>query len=171
MQNVEFKAELRDPALARTILGSAGFGATWIIQLKQTDTYYKVPAGRLKKRECPGEPTEYIFYDRADKAQARLSHFKIYSEDQAIARFGTSPLPIWVVVRKTRGLYMHGNVRIHLDDVEGLGWFIEFEALVSPQHTIEKCHEAVADLRARLAVAVGEPMASGYSDMLASELS
>ncbi len=169
MQNVEFKAELRDPALAKAILGPAGIGATWIVQLHQTDTYYVVPAGRLKKRECPGEPTEYIFYDRADRAQPKLSHFKLYTEGQALERFGSSPLPVWLVVKKVRDLYMLGNVRIHLDDVEGLGHFIEFEALVSPQHTIALCHEALAVLREQLGLAMGEPIAQGYSDLLERE--
>lgn len=170
MQNVEFKAELRDPALARTILRAAAIGATWIIQLAQTDTYYRVSSGRLKKRECPGEPTEYIFYDRADRTHPKLSHFKIYSETQALERFGTSPLPVWVVVRKTRDLYMLGNVRIHLDDVENLGKFIEFEALVSPQHNVARCHELIAELREALAPALGEAIATGYSDLLAQDV-
>jgi adenylate cyclase, class 2 len=171
VQNVEIKAELRDPALARQILIAPGIGATWILQLRQTDTYYKVPAGRLKKRECPGEPTEYIFYDRSDKPAARLSHFKIYSEAQAAERFGTTPLPVMVVVPKIRDLYMLGNVRIHLDQVENLGWFVELEALVSPQHSVAACHQVIADLRAKLAPVLGETIAVGYSDLLLAEKS
>jgi adenylate cyclase, class 2 len=167
VQNVEIKVELRDPALARQILITPSVGATWIMQLRQTDTYYKVPAGRLKKRESPGEPTEYIFYDRSDKPTARLSHFKIYSEAQAAERFGSTPLPVWAVVTKTRDLYMLGNVRIHLDEVEGLGAFLELEALVSPQHGVAACHEVVADLRAKLAPVLGETIACGYSDLIA----
>jgi adenylate cyclase class IV len=169
VQNVEIKAELRDAALARQILIAPGIGATWIMQLRQTDTYFKVPAGRLKRRESPGEPTEFIFYDRSDKPTARLSHFKIYSEAQATERFGTSPLPVWVVVKKTRELYMLGNVRIHLDTVENLGAFIELEALVSPQHGVAACHDLIADLRAKLAPVLGETIACGYSDLLAAD--
>lgn len=169
MQNVEFKAELRDPALARTVLGPAGLNAAWIVTLHQTDTYYRVPSGRLKKRECPGEPTEYIFYDRADRANPKMSHFKIYSEAQALERFGASPLPIRVVVKKARELFMLGNVRIHLDQVEGLGWFLEFEALVSPQHDVARCHQVLTELRERLAPALGEAIAVGYADMVERE--
>ena len=171
MQNVEFKAELRDVALAKAVLvgTGAGVGATWIARLLQTDTYFNVPSGRLKKRESPGEPTEYIFYDRVDRISPKLSHFKIYSEAQALERFGTTPLPVWVVVKKARDLYMLGNVRIHIDEVEGLGNFIEFEAMVSPTHTVARCHEAVAELRALLGPALGEPIAGGYSDLLAPE--
>ncbi len=104
MHNVEFKAELRDLPLARSVCKA--IGATFILTLEQTDTYFRVAAGRLKKRECAGEPTEYIFYDRENRARPKLSHFTIYSEAQAVERFGAAPLPVWVVVRKVRELYM-----------------------------------------------------------------
>lgn len=168
MHNVELKLELRDLALARSICRT--IGAAHIATLEQTDTYYNVPSGRLKKRECRGEPTEYVFYDRPDKARARLSHFSIYTEQQALERFGVSPLPVWVVVRKTRELYMLGGVRIHLDSVEGLGNFLEFEALVSPSQTVSKCHRAVKELRRQFAPVLGEVIATGYSDMRAQEM-
>jgi adenylate cyclase class IV len=167
MHNVEFKAELRDADLARRVL--MAFGARWIISLRQTDTYYRIPAGRLKKRECLGEPTEYIFYDRPDRVSAKLSHFSIYSEPQYLERFGTTPLPAWVTVRKTRDLLMIENVRVHLDDVEGLGKFLEFEALVSPDHNIARCRDTIARLRELISPSLGEPIACGYSDLLAGE--
>ena len=45
MHNVEFKSELRDYGLAQTICRA--LGATEALVLEQTDTYYKVPSGRL----------------------------------------------------------------------------------------------------------------------------
>lgn len=165
MHNVEFKAELRDFALGRSIC--LALGATYIITLVQSDTYYRVPSGRLKRRETTGEPVEYIFYDRADRSQPKLSHFTIYSEAQALERFGVTPLPVWVVVQKSRDLFMIGGVRIHLDRVDGLGDFLEFEALVSPSQNVAKCHETIAGLRKAFGPAIGEPIACSYSDMLA----
>lgn len=167
MHNVEFKAELRDLALARSLCRA--LGATWIIAMEQTDTYFRVPSGRLKKRECPGEPVEYIFYDRDNRSQPKLSHYSIYSEAQALERFGITPLPVWVVVKKARELFMLGATRIHLDTVEGLGQFLEFESLVSPSNTVAKCHQTLADLRQKLGHALGEPISCSYSDMLAAQ--
>lgn len=168
MQNVEFKCELRDPALARLICEK--IGARHVVTLRQTDTYFRVPDGRLKKRECDAEPTEYIFYHRLNRSRPRLSHFTIYTEEEAKARFGTRELPVWLKVVKTRDLWMYAGVRIHLDAVEGLGDFIEGEALVTPTQNVARCHEAIARVRELLAPALGELIATSYSDLAASEL-
>lgn len=168
MHNVEFKSELRDPNLARAIVLRRG--ATFIGTLDQTDTYFRIPSGRLKKREQTGEPTEFIFYDRDNRTRPKLSHFSIYSEAEALERFGTTPLPVWIVVRKRRDLFLLGNVRIHIDQVEGLGFFMELEALVSTSTNVARCHEVIAELRATLRPVLGEAIAVGYSDLLAQEL-
>lgn len=167
MHNVEFKAELRDPALARSICHA--LKATWIADLVQTDTYFRTPTGRLKRRETIGEETEYVFYERPNLARPKLSHFAIYSEQQALERFGTQPLPLWVVVRKRRSLWMIGNSRIHLDDVEELGHFLEFECLVSREHNLARCHDAITELRKAFQPVMGEVIDCSYSDLLARQ--
>lgn len=167
MENVEIKAELRDPALARSVC--AALGARHIQTMDQTDTYYRVSQGRLKKRETAGEEPEWIYYERADAAAARVSRFTIYNPEQAAQRFGATEPPVWRVVRKRRELWMLGNVRIHLDEVEGLGWFIEFEALVTPGADEGECQRRVQELRRELGPAMGEPVAVGYSDLVGGE--
>jgi adenylate cyclase class IV len=164
MHNVEFKAELRDPELARAALRA--LRAAYILSFGQVDTYYRVASGRLKRRETEGEPAEYIFYERADRTAPKLSKFTIYSESQARERFGEAALPVWLVVRKRRELWMLGSVRVHLDEVEGLGAFIEFEALVSTDQTIAKGHERIGELRRAMGPALGESIACGYSDLI-----
>ncbi len=183
MQNVEYKAELRDAPLARVIC--AQIGASLAARLAQTDTYYKLADGRLKKRcatdldggsaDAGGRsngvalPDEYIFYARDNVAKPRLSQFKIYTPSEALERFGrVDPGPPWIVVKKTREVWMFEHVRIHLDEVEGLGNFLELEAMVSRQNGVEKCHEMVAKLRADLLPALGEPISTSYSDLLAN---
>jgi adenylate cyclase class IV len=169
MENIEIKAELRDIALARSICRS--LGARHVVTMDQTDTYYRVATGRLKKRECPGEPTEWIYYERSDKAAARLSRFTIYTEDQARERFGEAELPVRVVIQKKRELYLLDNARIHLDTVAGLGVFLEIECLVGPSQGITHGHDAIASLRAAFLPVLGEVIAVGYADMLDPESS
>ncbi|MGQ0626486.1 MAG: class IV adenylate cyclase, partial [Phycisphaerales bacterium] len=171
VQNVEFKAELRDLELARAIAHRAG--ARPVHRMWQTDTYYKLADGRLKRREIEIEgesnQVEYIFYHRDNASRARVSRFTIYSEAEALTRFGSLTLPIWVVVRKQRDLYMLEWTRIHLDLVDRLGTFIEFESMVSPKNTEAMGFEAVRRLREIFGPILGEPLSCSYSDLLAQE--
>jgi len=167
MLNVEFKAELRDPDIARAVLLS--IGAEHTDRMRQIDTYYRVPAGRLKKRDVPGRPAEYISYQRADRTAPKLSQYQLLDSDQFLARYGERPLPVLVTVDKTRDLYMLGDVRVHLDRVERLGSFLEFEALVSPRQNVARCHEILGDLRHRLGPALGEPISVSYCDLMLAE--
>lgn len=167
MQNVEFKAELRDLNLAKAICGR--IGARFVEHLWQTDTYYQLADGRLKKRQTEGRPTEFIFYHRENHAKPRISRFHIYSEREAAERFGRLPVPEWVVVRKAREVYTWQGVRIHLDMVDRLGVFMELEALVSPLNNLVKCHAAVDELRRTFAPVLGEPVSASYSDLMANE--
>jgi len=168
VQNVELKAELRDPPLARAICRA--IGASFILAFEQTDTYYRIPTGRLKKRETDGEPVEFVFYERPNRAAPKLSTFTIFTAEQALERFGREPLPVRVVVRKRRELWMHGSTRIHLDSVERLGAFIEFESLVTRGNPVAKAQDAVGELRRHFGPAMGELIDCGYADLLEREL-
>lgn len=175
MHNVEFKAELRDLDLARAI--ARQLGATHAGDMRQVDTYYKVASGRLKRREITylnggdegaekAEPEiEYIFYDRPDQTAPRLSHYVVYDEPTARERFGTRDLPVELTVAKKRCLFLTGPVRIHLDEVDDLGTFIEFEAVVSRAHPVRACHEMLAKLRGHFTPTLGEPIAVSYCDL------
>jgi len=167
MRNVEYKAELRDPAAARATCRA--LGAAHLITLRQTDTYFRVPSGRLKRRETPGEPTEWIFYERPDRVDVTTSAFTIYTEAGARAQFGASDPPTRVVVRKRRELHMLDGVRIHLDEVESLGTFFELEALVTPRQDHPAARALIEMLVERFRSVLGEPIAVSYGDLLASE--
>ncbi|MFN0134253.1 MAG: class IV adenylate cyclase [Phycisphaerales bacterium] len=180
VRNIEFKAELRDTPLARSIAQALGARLLGIVE--QTDTYFRLArdgGARLKRRVTPAEPTEYIEYNRADTISPRPSDYRRYSEEQALDRFGHLELPVWAVVRKVREVYLLDTVRIHIDDVECLGRFIEFEAIVSPDPNASAseaartdaiaCHARIEELRDDFRAAMGEPLAVGYADLLAIE--
>jgi len=167
MHNVECKYELREPEFARA--GIRRLGGAHVATVDQVDTYFRVPTGRLKKRETVGESAQWIRYDRVNRAAPRLSQFDVFDERSAIERFGSRPLPVRCVVRKRREVYAAEGVRIHLDEVQGLGWFLEFEALVGPTRSVMQCHAAIERLRIELGPAMGEPIAVGYADLLAPE--
>ena len=169
MRNVEFKAELRDMQIARAVARS--IKAQRVDLITQEDTYYRVFNGRLKKRvastEAGTEPVEYIRYEREDRLTPKVSSFQIMSEDEFRERFGSEPLPEWVTVRKQREIYLAGPTRIHLDTVDTLGNFLEFESIVSPKHNVARAHEALSTLRAAFGPALGEPISGSYADLIA----
>ncbi len=98
-----------------------------------------------------------------------MSHYVVYSESEARERFGSSPLPVWIVVKKIRDLYILDHVRIHLDQVDKLGCFLEIEAIVSDQHDAGVCREEVDFLRQTFAPVLGEAISVSYSDLLAAD--
>lgn len=167
MQNVEFKAEIRDLEAARRQCGLVG--AVLDGTLVQIDTYFRLADGRLKRRESPGRPTEWIYYRRPDGPTPRLAQYTILNDAQARVRYGEGTLAPWKVVRKTRELWLVGNVRIHLDQVEDLGLFIEFEAVVSSRHDLAECRMMVQHLREQFAPIMGESIGGSY-ESLAPEL-
>src|SRR6185295_3041226 len=135
MQNIEFKAELRNLEAARRVCKLVS--AQKMGQLRQVDTYFKLADGRLKKREAIGEPIEWIFYHRPNRISPKMSNYTILTDEQARRRWGTHNLKLWLKVVKVRELWMIGDVRIHLDHVEELGKFIEFEAMVSRRFDVK----------------------------------
>ena len=172
MRNVEFKAELRDPTIARAVARS--IKAPLVAKLEQTDTYYRTFTGRLKKREVvhdgEPEPTEYIHYERDNRTRPKISAFRIMTEDEFRERFGTEPLAEWLTVRKAREVFLLEHARIHLDDVDELGWFIEFEVLVNKKNNVARAHETIERLRGEFGPVMGEAISVGYSDLLASQI-
>lgn len=164
MQSIEFKAELREIALARKqcrLIDAQHLGV-----LQQRDTYFKMADGRLKRREAPGEPVEWIFYHRPDRVSPKMCNYTILSDAQAQRRWGVQSLHEWLQVIKTRELWMIENVRIHLDHVERLGNFIEFEAMVTKECDVQECHLAVGELREEYGPLLGEPIAVSYADLM-----
>ena len=68
------------------------------------------------------------------------------------------------MVDKRRHLLLYENARIHIDEVQGLGSFVELEGVAQADSDLSREHELVARLREELAL--GEPVAVSYSDLL-----
>ncbi|HEY1566370.1 MAG TPA: cytidine deaminase [Solirubrobacteraceae bacterium] len=165
--NLEIKARDADPdatAQRCRAMGAADHGV-----LDQRDTYFAGRHGRLKLRAQDGAGAELIAYRRPDATEAQESAFiRAPAPDPALLREALdAALGETVVVVKRRRLFVWEDVRIHLDDVEGLGTFIELEALVGPGlNSPAQAAEKVARLRAELGISEDALVAEGYSDLL-----
>ena len=165
-RNVEVKARLRDPKRAEEVLAS--LGATKSCVLEQTDHYFEVPRGRLKLREVEGrEEAELIYYERPDEPGPRgcdATIIRLLREDaEPLKRI----LPVRVVVRKRRTIYELGPVEVHLDEVEGLGSFVELEIRLGPELGEEEARKMASDLLEKLGVGEEDLVPCSYSDLLA----
>ena len=177
MRNVELKA--RDPDPARTLERALALGAEDRGEIRQRDTYFAGARGRLKLREqeTGGSPMwdelieyshELIGYTRPDSTEARTSSYRrapvadVAPLREALdAAYGTL-----VTVAKRRHLLIWEGVRIHLDDVEGLGTYVELEAVAEPDSDLTAEHEKVERLRAELGIEDENLVATSYADLL-----
>ncbi|MGB2867964.1 MAG: class IV adenylate cyclase [Bacteroidota bacterium] len=164
-QNVELKAPVASIKEVEKI--ARRLRARRVGILHQTDTYYAVPHGRLKLREFREGTAELIFYTRPNKKGGRISDYSVVplrspaEMKQLLGRI----YKVKEVVRKQRTLYLFKNARIHLDRVDGLGQFIEFEVVVSRgKKQAQKLFEFL-----REEFGIGQrTIAGSYSDLMKS---
>jgi adenylate cyclase class IV len=165
-RNLEIKAI--DPDPPATLQAALALGAEDAGWLAQRDTYFHAVQGRLKLREAPPEPAELIAYARAELAGPKVSLYRVVPvfDAPALVDALTDALGVRVVVEKARRLLLWRNVRIHLDRVEGLGEFVELEAVAASPGGLEVERDRVEQLRAALGIADEHLVARGYADLL-----
>jgi adenylate cyclase class 2 len=137
----------------------------------QTDTYFNVKRGRLKLREGNIE-NALINYDRDDIAGSKKSDVILYrhTPDDALKDILVRQLGIRVIVSKIRRIYFKGNVKFHFDTVEGLGSFIEVEAIDErDEFTIKQLKAQCDHYLHFFGVTKNQLVDKSYSDMLKSK--
>src|SRR5918997_5413401 len=170
MRNVELKA--RDPDPARSLERALALGAEDKGEIRQRDTYFAGAHGRLNLRESQSEGSplwdELIQYSRPDSTDARTSSYRRVpvSDAAALREALDAAYGTLVTVTKRRRLLLWGGVRIHLDEVEGLGAYLEFEAVADAGSDLTAEHEKGERLRAELGIEETKLVATGYSDLL-----
>lgn len=135
--------------------------------LVQRDTYFRARSGRLKLREEEGRGAHLIAYERPDDTGQRQSRYRIVAvaaADELKAALAAT-LGVEVVVAKERALFIWEQVRIHLDRVDGLGHFIEFEAIVADDSDIAVEEARVEALRRAFAIEDAHLIGGSYSDL------
>lgn len=142
--NVEIKAKCSDQAKVKSILESHKADFKGVDH--QIDTYFKVPQGRLKLRE--GNIENYlIFYEREDTEGPKQSKVTLYETESnsSLKEILTKSLGVLAVVDKQREIYFIDNVKFHVDTVQGLGNFMEIEAIdatgeLGREKLLEQCN-------------------------------
>jgi predicted adenylyl cyclase CyaB len=164
MRNVEIKARAADLSAAREQLAQQGL--TPAATLLQVDTYFTVPHGRLKVREIEGEEAQLIQYHRPDEAEPHASDYVIarIADAAALKEALARALGVRTVVEKRRELYLWGHTRVHLDEVAGLGSFVELETVITDQ-TEEEAERECREVQAELGINADHLITGSYADL------
>jgi adenylate cyclase class IV len=136
--------------------------------LSQRDTYFDVPRGRLKLREQSGSPPQLISYLRSNATDERESRYRLIDVREADGLIDalSSTIGVRAVVTKRRQLFLWQEVRIHLDEIDDLGTFVEFEAVAEPDSDLAREHELVRALREVFDIEDADLIGVGYCDLL-----
>jgi predicted adenylyl cyclase CyaB len=167
--NIEIKARVRDfPALQGR---AASLSDTPVQVIPQEDTFFHVPQGRLKLRRLAPDHGQLVHYQRTDQEGPKRSDYHIFetSDPESLLKALGLALGVRGIVKKVRYLYMAGQTRIHLDDVEGLGQFMELEVVLQPGQD-EAEGQAIAEaLMEKLGVLESELLECAYMDLLENQ--
>ena len=130
-KNLEIKAKI--PNVQHAISIAYDLYASYKGELHQIDTYFNVHHGRLKLREILNDHFELIYYERNEESQQRLSTFELYPvvDVNHMKKMLTQANGVIGIVEKRRTLFIYKNTRIHVDEVQRLGTFLEFETAVT----------------------------------------
>ncbi|HVT86147.1 MAG TPA: class IV adenylate cyclase [Chitinophagaceae bacterium] len=164
--NVEIKARCNKATFIRDYLRQhhAEFKGTD----QQTDTYFSVANGRLKLREGTIE-NNLIFYKRNNQAGPKDSHFHLMkvTDPTVLKEMLAQSIGIKTIVQKKREIYYIGNVKFHIDEVPGLGSFVEIEAgNVLADLSREQLQQQCDHYLMEFGIQPEDLIAESYSDML-----
>lgn len=165
-RNVEIKASVASPAdLEQRAAAMASSPPTLI---DQDDTFFRCDNGRLKLRSLRDGTGELIFYRRADAAGPKVSSYEVVPIREADRLCSALGQACGVVgrVRKQRTLYIVGGARVHLDQVEGLGAFMEVEVVLAEGESEASGIREARELMAALGIPESALIDRAYVDLL-----
>lgn len=168
-RNIEIKARVVDLAgLSEAVAALATEGP---FDIRQDDTFFCCATGRLKLRDFGDDTGELIFYRRSNESGPRES-FYIRSRTSTPAQLRESLLLACGAagrVIKRRTVYLVGRTRVHLDEVEHLGCFVELEVVLGDDEPVEAGALEATELMSRFGIAPGQLVGEAYVDLLARE--
>ncbi len=170
MIDVEIKAKCENHDFIRSTL--QGKGAYFKGVDYQTDVYFQTTNGRLKLRKGNIEGA-LVYYERENIKGIKPSNFSLYNskEPEILETILRSSLGVLVEVVKQREMYYIDNVKFNIDIVEGLGKFIEIEAMTENPDDIENLTKVVENYLKEFNISEEDIQSLSYSDLLLNKKS
>lgn len=170
-RNVEIKALVADAAALRVkVAGLADRGA---VEVDQDDTFFNCASGRLKLRAFPDGTGQLIYYQRANQQGPKESFYELSPTHAPDALRATLTLAYGQAgrVRKHRTLFEIGKTRVHLDEVEGLGHFLELEVVLADGESANKAVLAAHQWMKRFEINPDQLIEGSYVELLSHSIS
>ncbi len=167
-QNLEFKAKSSQEKNQAIRLLLISMNAQFKGLDHQLDTYFNVSKGRLKLRQGNIE-NNLIYYERSNEAGQKISDVSLVKvEDaKALRDLLAKSHGVLAVVDKKRDIYFVDHVKIHLDEVSGLGSFLEVEVINSSgQFSEEELKKTCDHFQKIFKVEKPDFVSHSYSDMI-----
>jgi adenylate cyclase class IV len=168
-RNVEIKARIAgvQQLLPRALALPGAVGPELI---EQDDTFFTVPQGRLKLRQFADGSGQLIAYQRPDATGPKLSDYVLAPVPQPgpLREALERACGLLGRVRKRRLLVLVGPTRVHLDEVHGLGHFLELEVVLAEGQPEAEGLAVAHQLLAALGVPAQDLLAGAYLDLLAA---
>jgi predicted adenylyl cyclase CyaB len=164
--NIEIKARVRDFEQLRS--RAEKMSDTPVEIIPQEDIFFNVEKGRLKLRILAADQSQLIYYTRPDQEGPKRSDYHISRspDPQNLKRVLELAYGIRGIVRKTRYLYLVRQTRVHVDDVERLGQFMELEVVLEEGQSDAEGQKIAEDLMSALGVERGDLIDGAYMDLL-----
>lgn len=136
--------------------------------LVQEDTFFRCPRGRLKLRVFDDGTGELIGYQRSDDSGPSESRFTKAPVGDPVALRAVlgETLGAAGTVCKRRVLHLVGQTRIHLDEVEGLGDFVELEVVLDDHQSVADGEAIAVQLMSELGIGEDDLVELAYIDLL-----
>ena len=165
LKNIEIKAKIHNYKKVKRLVEE--LCPTPIQTEEQEDTFFNTATGRLKLRETNDE-SEIIYYDRQDSLEPTQSDIALsfINNPDTLKAVLTKSNGIRGIVKKKRILYKYAQTRIHLDDVEGLGKFIELEVVLRENQTVEDGELIANDLMNKFDIQKTDLIDVAYIDLI-----
>jgi len=167
--NIEIKAVLTNRRAVEAV--AARLSDVGPEKILQEDFFFRCERTRLKLRILAPDRGELIRYERANVAELRGSHYLIARtpDPQTMLEILTTTLGRTGVVKKTRTLYLIGQTRVHLDEVHGLGEFLELEVVLRPGQSEVEGRNVATALLSEFGIGEEHLIAEAYVDLLAQQ--
>lgn len=136
---------------------------------QQVDIYFDVPKGRLKLRQINSEKAQLIYYERKNISKPKRSDVFILEipKNKTFTAILREILKPKAIVKKTREIYWHQETQIHLDTVDSLGCYVEFERKApNTPKGIERNTKLLEKLMETLEISPKNLEKSSYSDLV-----